>query len=211
MFILLCTCIFTLAAADLSIAVVSGTLKMRLGTAGYASSTLTTTTDQHGFHPQPQHPRKLTSKLGLRKGGKGSPQQLQRYRYYFFNQPSTWWPTKRAFPLCFAAAALSITTLYRSSRQTSKRAYNTGYAAACQDVLSMIQQGVSAGGDHAGENPMSVGRIMDWVEARCDAIKAREEEEDEEEQKEKEKDPQPPQSGPKPPSRTKRQVSTHPL
>ena len=75
----------------------------------------------------------------------------------------------------------------------------------------MIQQGVSAGGDHAGENPMSVGRIMDWVEARCDAIKAREEEEEEEEQKEKEKDPQPPhtQSGPKPPpSRTRRQVST---
>ena len=74
----------------------------------------------------------------------------------------------------------------------------------------MIQQGVSAGGDHAGENPMSVGRIMDWVEARCDAIKTREEEEDEEEQKEKEKDPQPPQSGPKPPSRTRRQVSVPP-
>jgi len=72
----------------------------------------------------------------------------------------------------------------------------------------MIQQGVSAGGNHTGENPMSVGRIMDWIEARCDAIKAREEEEDEEEQKEKEKDPQPPQHGPKPPPRTKRQVST---
>ena len=73
----------------------------------------------------------------------------------------------------------------------------------------MIQQGVSAGGDHTGENPMSVGRIMDWVEARCDAIKAREEEEEEEEQKEKDKDPQPSQSGPKPPpSRTRRQVST---
>lgn len=71
----------------------------------------------------------------------------------------------------------------------------------------MIQQGVSAGGDHTGENAMSVGRIMDWVEARCDAIKAREEEEDEEEQKDKEKDPPPPQNGPKPQSRTKRQVS----
>ena len=72
----------------------------------------------------------------------------------------------------------------------------------------MIQQGVSAGGDHAGENPMSVGRIMDWVEARCDAIKAREEEEEEEEQKEKEKNPQSSQSGPKPPPpRTRRQVS----
>jgi hypothetical protein len=129
----------------------------------------------------------------------------------FFDEP-TLYPKaycKRRFLSISLAAALSITTLYRSSRQTSKRAYNSGYAAACQDILSMIQQGVSAGGDHAGENPMSVGRIMDWVEARCDAIKAREEEEEEEEQKEKDKDTQPPQSGPKPPpSRTRRQVST---
>ncbi|KAF9642683.1 hypothetical protein BDM02DRAFT_3072110, partial [Thelephora ganbajun] len=70
----------------------------------------------------------------------------------------------------FKAAALSITTLYRSSRQASGRAYNAGYVSACQDILSMIQQGVSAGGYHPGENPMSVGTIMDWVEARCDAI-----------------------------------------
>ncbi|KXN83189.1 hypothetical protein AN958_01703 [Leucoagaricus sp. SymC.cos] len=46
----------------------------------------------------------------------------------------------------FKAAALSITTLYRSSRQNAKRAYNAGYAAACQDLLTMIQQGVSVGG-----------------------------------------------------------------
>jgi hypothetical protein len=82
----------------------------------------------------------------------------------------------------FKAAALSITTLYRSSRQTSKRAYTTGYVSACQDILLMIQQGVSAGG--VDENAMTVGRIMDWVEARLDAVKAREEEEDEEEERE---------------------------
>jgi hypothetical protein len=46
----------------------------------------------------------------------------------------------------------------------------------------MIQQGVSAGG--VDDNVMNVGRIMDWVEARLDAVKAREEEEDEEEERE---------------------------
>jgi protein involved in temperature-dependent protein secretion len=50
----------------------------------------------------------------------------------------------------------------------------------------MIQHCVSAG--NAGEE-VGVGRIMDWVEARLDAVKAREEEEDEEEEKEKERDP----------------------
>jgi hypothetical protein len=77
------------------------------------------------------------------------------------------------------AAALSITTLYRSSRETSKRAYNSGYVSACQDILLMIQQGVSAGG---ADDAMSVGRIMDWVEARLEAIKAREDEEYEDEE-----------------------------
>jgi len=79
----------------------------------------------------------------------------------------------------FKAAALSITTLYRSSRETSKRAYNSGYVSACQDILLMIQQGVSVGG---ADDAISVGRIMDWVEARLEAIKAREDEEYEDEE-----------------------------
>jgi hypothetical protein len=87
------------------------------------------------------------------------------------------------------AAALSITNLYRSSRSTSKRAYNSGYAAACADLLQMIQQGVSD-----SETPPSIGRVMDWVEARLEAIRAREEEEDEEDEdsaaSKKEKDSQ---------------------
>ncbi|KAF8466778.1 hypothetical protein DFH94DRAFT_780087 [Russula ochroleuca] len=77
----------------------------------------------------------------------------------------------------FRAAALSITNLYRSSRSTSKRAYNSGYAAACADLLQMIQQSVSD-----SETPPSIGRVMDWVEARLEAIRAREEEEDEEDE-----------------------------
>ncbi|KAH9924949.1 hypothetical protein B0H21DRAFT_149534 [Amylocystis lapponica] len=88
----------------------------------------------------------------------------------------------------FKAAALSLTTLYRSSRRTSKRAYNAGYAAACQDLLLMIQQGVSTGesSDTVGRG-MTIGRIMDYIEARLEAIKSREEEEDEDEDKERER------------------------
>lgn len=96
----------------------------------------------------------------------------------------------------FPAAALSITTLYRSSRQTSRRAYNAGYGAACQDLLLMIQQGVSVGGDpdpsfgsmsEGAGNGMTIGKVMDWIEARLEAVKSREEEEDEEEEKERAK------------------------
>lgn len=35
---------------------------------------------------------------------------------------------------------------------------------------------------------MTIGRVMDWTEARMDAIKAREEEEDEEEERERDKE-----------------------
>lgn len=53
----------------------------------------------------------------------------------------------------------------------------------------MIQQGVSD-----SETPPSIGRVMDWVEARLEAIRAREEEEDEEDEEsaasKKEKDGQ---------------------
>ncbi|KAF5386474.1 hypothetical protein D9757_005941 [Collybiopsis confluens] len=104
----------------------------------------------------------------------------------------------------FKAAALSITTLYRSSRNASKRAFNAGYASACNDILLMIQQGVSVEGiqqNHGSSGPrsdpnppfdaegqgMTIGKVMDWIEARMEAIKSREEEEDEEEEKERER------------------------
>lgn len=53
----------------------------------------------------------------------------------------------------------------------------------------MIQQGVSAGesSDRNGEG-MTIGRIMDYIEARLEAIRSREEEEDEDEEKEKERE-----------------------
>ncbi|KAL0952938.1 hypothetical protein HGRIS_007151 [Hohenbuehelia grisea] len=110
--------------------------------------------------------------------------------------PSTYQNAEKEVMADFKAAALSITNLYRSSRNASKRAYNAGYIAACQDVLTMIQQGVSDIGPATGDsqdgqgNGMTIGRVMDWIEARRDAIKAREEEEDEDEENQKQKDRQ---------------------
>lgn len=61
----------------------------------------------------------------------------------------------------------------------------------------MIQQGVSVGGTTepsspnsrslggSGGNEMTIGKVMDWIEARLEAIKSREEEEDEDEEKER--------------------------
>ncbi|KAH9926660.1 uncharacterized protein BXZ73DRAFT_102915 [Epithele typhae] len=83
----------------------------------------------------------------------------------------------------FKAAALSLTTLFRTSKTASKRAYNAGYSAACHDLLSMIQQGVSADADPSRE--VTIGRIMDYIEARLEAIKSREEEEEEEDERER--------------------------
>jgi hypothetical protein len=48
----------------------------------------------------------------------------------------------------------------------------------------MIQQGVSVGGSTLSDG-MTIGRVMDWIEARLEAIKSREEEEEEDEEKEK--------------------------
>ncbi|KDQ11337.1 hypothetical protein BOTBODRAFT_114572, partial [Botryobasidium botryosum FD-172 SS1] len=68
----------------------------------------------------------------------------------------------------FKAAALSITTLYKSSLKTSKRSYSAGYEACLTDVLHFIQAGVSVDVDNGGG--MTIGRIMDWVEGRLDAL-----------------------------------------
>jgi hypothetical protein len=48
----------------------------------------------------------------------------------------------------------------------------------------MIQQGVSVGGS-ASPDGMNIGRVMDWIEARLEAVKSREEEEEEDEEREK--------------------------
>lgn len=73
----------------------------------------------------------------------------------------------------------------------------------------MIQQGVSAGGITTSESQggmddgMTIGRVMDWIEARLEAIRSREEEEDEDEEREKERDhARPSKAPPAPPTPT---------
>ncbi|CDZ96358.1 hypothetical protein [Phaffia rhodozyma] len=84
----------------------------------------------------------------------------------------------------FRAAALSISLLYKSSLSTSKRAYSAGYSTCLADVLQMIQHGLSAShpandGALGGGGPeMTIGRIMDWVEARQETIRLEEEDQD---------------------------------
>ena len=52
----------------------------------------------------------------------------------------------------------------------------------------MIQQGVSTGDSSGSDGQgVAIGRIMDYVEARLEAIRSREEEEDEDEEKERER------------------------
>lgn len=117
---------------------------------------------------------------------------LKVYFFFFHELPRTR-RTEHHFIAILLAAALSITKLYRSSRTTSKRAYNAGYGAACQDLLTFIQQGVSA--SDLGSGPlhgvdgggMTIGRVMDWTEARLEAIRTTEEEEEEEEERDKER------------------------
>ncbi|KAL1739442.1 hypothetical protein HDZ31DRAFT_68931 [Schizophyllum fasciatum] len=132
----------------------------------------------------------------------------------------------------FKAAALSITNFYRSSRAASARAYDSGYAAACHDIMRMIERGVSAdglptpmasnaAGAGASANPMNVGRVMDWIEARLEALRAREEEEAEDDGRKDAKDdgrrpiaranPESSPSSPQAPARTlQAQPSTKP-
>lgn len=97
--------------------------------------------------------------------------------------------------LCaFSAAAQSLTMLYRSSQKASRRHFDAGYATALDDLLSVIQHGVSAGPDpnlpvSDVEGGMTIGRVLDWIEARQEGLrtKAREDEEDEEEKDTKSK------------------------
>ena len=120
---------------------------------------------------QHEHPGELAPKF--RQCREAAHGQLQR-SVLCGSFPFLRWGMK----LARTAAALSITTLYRSSLDTSKQAYSAGYATCLLDVLHFVEAGVSVSGN-AGEE-MTIGRVMDWVEARIEAIKSTEEEEEEE-------------------------------
>lgn len=49
----------------------------------------------------------------------------------------------------------------------------------------MIQQGVSDSETEGGSGMPTIERVMDWVEARYEAVRAREEEEEEDEERER--------------------------
>ncbi|KDN46160.1 hypothetical protein RSAG8_04387, partial [Rhizoctonia solani AG-8 WAC10335] len=70
---------------------------------------------------------------------------------------------EREMSLDFKAAAQSLATLFKSSKQSVKHAHDAGYAACLQDMLQFIQSGVSTDGDGMG-----VARVMDWAEGQLD-------------------------------------------
>ncbi|CAE6488149.1 unnamed protein product [Rhizoctonia solani] len=70
---------------------------------------------------------------------------------------------EREMSLDFKAAAQSLATLFKSSKQTVKHAHDAGYAACLQDMLQFIQSGLSEDGDGMG-----VARVMDWAEGQLD-------------------------------------------
>ncbi|CUA68011.1 hypothetical protein RSOLAG22IIIB_07690 [Rhizoctonia solani] len=69
---------------------------------------------------------------------------------------------EREMSLDFKAAAQSLATLFKSSKQTVKHAHDAGYAACLQDMLKLIQSGVSEDAD------VGVARVMDWAEGQLD-------------------------------------------
>ncbi|KAK1926492.1 hypothetical protein DB88DRAFT_482050 [Papiliotrema laurentii] len=68
----------------------------------------------------------------------------------------------------FRAAALSITTLYKSSLGATKQAFHSGYSACLSDVLSTVQSSIASGQDAS----QTLSRLMDWVEGREAAMAA---------------------------------------
>ncbi|CAE6418242.1 unnamed protein product [Rhizoctonia solani] len=71
---------------------------------------------------------------------------------------------EREMSLDFKAAAQSLATLFKSSKQTVKHAHDAGYAACLQDMLKLVQSGVSEDADVS----VGVARVMDWAEGQLD-------------------------------------------
>lgn len=89
----------------------------------------------------------------------------------------------------FRAAALVLTQFYKTSLQTTNQSYNAGYAACLHEIQQNIQATLSvpSGGDngiddhgHEDGAGRTLGRLMDWIEARQEALKFEAEDEKEE-------------------------------
>jgi len=68
----------------------------------------------------------------------------------------------------FRTSALAITTLLKAAQNTSKKAFQAGYSTALQDVLEYLQQGLDI---HQGAPSDGIAQIIDYIEARQEAVK----------------------------------------
>lgn len=92
----------------------------------------------------------------------------------------------------FRAAALVLTQFYKSSLHTSNQAYSAGYKACLEEIqghiqasLSVPHHGVEGDESNSSENAgRTLGRLMDWIEARQEAFKLQAEDEQEDQQRE---------------------------
>ncbi|PWN36386.1 uncharacterized protein FA14DRAFT_54704 [Meira miltonrushii] len=97
----------------------------------------------------------------------------------------------------FKAAALQLTTLYRTSLSASNRSYATGYAQSLSDILDVVllrlqQPAATAPGFQRGESSNSQGDtdreelkwLVRYLRARIEAIRVEGEEEEKEESEE---------------------------
>jgi len=65
----------------------------------------------------------------------------------------------------FKDAALSITSLFKYSQQTRKRAFGQGYNACVTDLLEFIQS-YGKDGESVQRGALTVGSILDYLESR---------------------------------------------
>lgn len=85
----------------------------------------------------------------------------------------------------FRAAALVLTQFYKSSLSTSNQAYSAGYKACLEEIQGHIQASLSVPhGDDRENAGRTLGRLMDWIEARQEAFKLQAEDEQEDQQRE---------------------------
>ncbi|KAK4054813.1 hypothetical protein OIV83_000737 [Microbotryomycetes sp. JL201] len=84
----------------------------------------------------------------------------------------------------FRSAALALTSLFKQGKKATTKAYITGKREALQDVLEFVQASL----DHPatpnaidGNGQLNVARLMDYICARQETLKAEEEGEDDDE------------------------------
>lgn len=92
-----------------------------------------------------------------------------------------------------SAAALQLTTLYRTSLSTSKRSYAAGYAQSIADVLDTVQLRLHQRSSNTASKAEAEREELNWLvhylRARLEAIKTDSEDDDDKEESEDEEEP----------------------